>query len=57
MNEELASLVKNNVYDIVGGGHTPAGTSIIACKWVFKRKLLPHEAFRYKARLVIRRDL
>ena len=45
IDEELASLVKNDIYDVVRSGCTPAGTKAIACKWVFKRKPLPDGFF------------
>jgi hypothetical protein len=52
MEEEIASLIKNDVYELVP---LPTDRKIISCKWVFKIKTNPDNTIeRYKARLVVR---
>lgn len=52
MDEEMASLLSNNVWELV---ELPKGRSTITCKWVYKIKYNPDRSVdRYKARLVVR---
>ena len=50
IEEELESMYKNNVWDLV---ELPTGYKPVRCKWVFKMKHMAQgEIERYKARLV-----
>lgn len=52
MQEEIASLMKNDVWDLVP---LPKDRKPITCRWVFKIKTNPDNTIeRYKARLVVR---
>lgn len=52
MKDELSSLAKNNVWDLVP---RPKGTNIVTNRWVYKLKRKPSgEIDRYRARLVAR---
>jgi hypothetical protein len=52
MQEEMESLLKNEVWDLVP---LPKDRKPISCKWVYKLKMNPDQAIeRFKARLVVR---
>ncbi|KAL7298550.1 hypothetical protein TKK_0008325 [Trichogramma kaykai] len=51
IDEELLSMKENQVWDIV---ERPPRENIIDSRWVFKRKISPHNEKNYKARLVVR---
>ena len=50
MEEEMDSLAKNNIWDLV---ELPEGRSVVGCKWVFKlKRKFDGSIERYKVRLV-----
>lgn len=46
--DEMKSIVDNGTWEIV---EAPYDANIVACKWVFKKKLEPDDSIRYKSRL------